>query len=57
MATIPTDKKRLDKKVAVRHAQGWEKNGKIIRPERISVHVYEPPEKDLEETEKGNRQV
>ena len=47
--TLPTDKKRLDKKVAIRHAQGWEKNGKIIRPERISVYVYQP-EGEQEET-------
>jgi len=44
VAALPTDKKRLDKKVAVRHAQGWEKSGKVVRPERVSVHVYHPPE-------------
>jgi len=39
--TLPTDKKRQDKKIATRHATGWEKDGKIIRPERVSVYVYQ----------------
>ena len=45
IATLPTEKKRLDKKVAARHARGWEKNGKVIRQERVSVYLYQPPEK------------
>ena len=48
IATVPTEKKRLDKKVAIRHAQGWEKNGKVIRPERISVHLYQSPENAMD---------
>ncbi|MCL2578972.1 MAG: nucleotide exchange factor GrpE [Oscillospiraceae bacterium] len=45
VATLPAEKKRLDKKIAARHAQGWEKNGKVIRQERVSVYLYQPPEK------------
>ncbi len=41
LATLPTDKPKLDKKVAVRHSRGWEKNGKVVRPERVSVYMYE----------------
>ncbi len=44
LATLPTEKKSQDKKVAVRHAKGWEKNGKVIRPERISAYLYTPPQ-------------
>ncbi|MGI6404113.1 MAG: nucleotide exchange factor GrpE [Oscillospiraceae bacterium] len=46
LATLPTQDKSQDKKVAVRHTKGWEKNGKVIRPERISVYLYTPEEKD-----------
>ena len=40
--TIPTDDKRKDNLVAVRAAEGYEKDGKIIRPERIKIYKYEP---------------
>jgi molecular chaperone GrpE (heat shock protein) len=46
LATIPTDKPRQDKKVAVRHSRGWEKNGRVIRPERVSVYLYARPEEE-----------
>lgn len=44
LATMPTDKPKLDKKVAVRHSKGWEKNGKVVRPERVTVYLYTPEE-------------
>jgi len=40
LSTVPTQDPSLDKTVAQRVSQGWEKNGKVIRPERISVYVY-----------------
>ena len=33
----------LDKKVAARHSRGWEKKGKVVRPERITIYSYAPP--------------
>lgn len=42
LTTVPTSDPKLDKTVAKRHAGGWEKNGKVLRPERISVYVYTP---------------
>ncbi len=41
LSTTPTHDASLDKKVAKRMARGWEKQGKIIRPERISVYLYQ----------------
>ena len=41
LSTTPTKDERLDKKVARRMSRGWEKQGKIIRPERISVYLYQ----------------
>jgi len=46
LATVPTDDPKLDKTLAHRHSTGWEKTGKIIRPERISVYLYTPEEKE-----------
>lgn len=43
LATLPTEQESLDKKVAARHARGWEKNEKVVRPERISAYRFAPP--------------
>lgn len=40
LATAPTADASLDKKVAKRLARGWEKQGKIVRPERVSAYLY-----------------
>jgi molecular chaperone GrpE (heat shock protein) len=37
--TVPTNDPSLDKTIAARLARGWEKEGKIIRPERVSGYV------------------
>lgn len=42
LSTTQTKDISLDKKVAKRMSRGWEKQGKIIRPERISVYLYTP---------------
>lgn len=42
LAVKNSDERDKDKKTALRHARGWEKDGKIVRPERISVYVYTP---------------
>ena len=39
VSTLAADNAALDKKIAVRHVSGWEKGGRVIRPERISVYV------------------
>lgn len=39
--TIPTDDKSKDNLVAVRAADGYEKDGKVLRPERIKIFKYE----------------
>lgn len=44
ISTQPTADPALDKRVAAHLARGWEKAGKIIRPERISVYVYDKGE-------------
>jgi molecular chaperone GrpE (heat shock protein) len=41
LSTTDTGDASLDKKVAKRMSRGWEKQGKIIRPERISVYLYQ----------------
>jgi molecular chaperone GrpE len=41
LSTTATGDASLDKRVAKRMARGWEKQGKIIRPERISVYLYQ----------------
>jgi molecular chaperone GrpE (heat shock protein) len=39
VSTVPTSNTALDKKIAARMAPGWTKNGKVIRPERVSVYI------------------
>jgi molecular chaperone GrpE len=39
--TEPTDDPALDRKVAKRLARGWEKQGRIISPERISAYLFQ----------------
>jgi molecular chaperone GrpE (heat shock protein) len=41
LSTTQTADPTLDKRVAKRISRGWEKQGKIIRPERISVYLYQ----------------
>lgn len=41
---IKTDDKSLDNTVAERYVSGYEKNGKVIRPERIAIYKYESKE-------------
>lgn len=41
LTTVPTNDKNLDKKIAERISRGWEKDGKVVRPERISVYIYQ----------------
>ena len=38
--TIPTDNQSKDNLVAVRAADGYEKDGKVLRPERIKIFKY-----------------
>lgn len=38
--TIPTEDKEKDNKVAQRTACGYEKNGKVLRQERIKIYKY-----------------
>lgn len=38
--TVPTDDKAKDNLVAVRAADGYEKNGKVLRAERIKIFKY-----------------
>ena len=38
--TIPTDDQSKDNLVAVRAADGYEKDGKVLRPERIKIFKY-----------------
>jgi molecular chaperone GrpE len=40
IATMPTDEAAKDRRIAARHGRGWEKSGKVIRPERVSVYIY-----------------
>lgn len=41
--TIPTDDKSKDNLIAVRAADGYEKDDKVLRPERIKIFKYEAP--------------
>jgi molecular chaperone GrpE (heat shock protein) len=43
LSTVPTDDPALDRKVCARLAGGWEKDGKVVRPERVSVYIYHAP--------------
>lgn len=53
-ATVVTDDPALDKKVAQRLSRGWEKQGKIVRPERISVYLYQQEEDTSDEQNIGD---
>jgi len=44
LQTVETDEPAKDNLVAVRVAEGYEKNGKVIRPERIKIYKYSPGE-------------
>ena len=47
--TVPTDDRSKDNLVAVRVADGYEKDDKVLRPERIKIFKYEPnPEEPSE---------
>ena len=43
--TVETDDESQDNKIAVRLAEGYEKSGKIVRPERIKIFKYNRQEK------------
>lgn len=40
--TIPTADETEDNKIAFRTACGYEKSGKVLRPERIKIYKYDP---------------
>ena len=40
--TVPTDDPTLDNRIATICGEGYEKNGKILRPERIKIFKYTP---------------
>lgn len=40
IATVPTEDESLDNRIAARVAAGYEKDDKVIRPERIKVYKY-----------------
>lgn len=48
---IPTNDKALDNKIESSLAPGYEKEGKVIRPERISIYKYKESEENLNEDE------
>lgn len=41
---VETDEQSKDNLVAIRVAEGYEKNGKVLRPERIKIYKYSPKE-------------
>ena len=41
ITTQPAPNPGLDKKIAARLAPGWEKGGRVIRPEHVSAYLYE----------------
>ncbi|MCL2055655.1 MAG: nucleotide exchange factor GrpE [Oscillospiraceae bacterium] len=41
VSTVKTARPELDRRICARLASGWSKNGRVIRPERVSVYVYE----------------
>lgn len=43
--TVATDDPESDKKIALRIADGYEKDGKILRPERVKVFCYKAEDK------------
>jgi molecular chaperone GrpE (heat shock protein) len=40
ITTEPTPSPALDKQIAARLAPGWEKDGRVIRPEHVSAYIY-----------------
>jgi molecular chaperone GrpE (heat shock protein) len=42
ISTEETDDPALDKRVMSHFSNGWEKNGRVIRHERVGVYVYNP---------------
>lgn len=40
ISTVPTEDASLDKKICTRLSRGWEKQGRIVRPERVMVYLY-----------------
>lgn len=40
--TLPTDDPALDNQIAVRAADGYEREGKVLRPERIKIYKHTP---------------
>ncbi len=40
--TVPTEEQRKDNLIAFRVADGYEKDGKVLRPERIKIFKYSP---------------
>lgn len=44
LQTVETDEQARHNLVAVRVAEGYEKDGRIIRPERIKIYKYSPEE-------------
>lgn len=49
--TISTSDKELDNKIAMNLAPGYEKDGKVIRPERIAIYKYKESEENISENE------
>lgn len=47
--TVPTDDQSKDNLVAVRVADGYEKAGKVLRPERIKIFKYSSTTTDTTE--------
>ena len=44
VSTINTEDESLNNKLATKNAPGYEKNGKIIRPERVTIYKYKKGE-------------
>ena len=49
LQVIPTNDISLDRTIAKKIVPGYEKDGKIIRPERISIYKYKESEENLNE--------
>lgn len=49
LQVIPTNDISLDRTIAKKIVPGYEKNGKIIRPERISIYKYKESEENPNE--------
>jgi molecular chaperone GrpE (heat shock protein) len=46
ITTQPAPTPAHDKKIAARLAKGWEKEGRVIRPEHVSVYIHKDDEKE-----------